>query len=114
MSVLPYEKLKEIKERQNNSLTKWNILQAQYDIRLLLEEIEKLESNEIKKDTPTPTLEEVGFALLSRVPDRFKWTIRNLIAHPLSEVLYQIGMKDTSSRIHDFSIPPHNHGKGEN
>jgi hypothetical protein len=53
-----------------------------------------------------------GNKLFARLPERFRWTAHNLIAHPLSEVLYQIGLRDLSNRVHDWTIPEHEAGTG--
>ena len=42
----------------------------------------------------------------------FKWTLHNLIAHPLSEVVYLIGLgtapfEKASTWIHDVTVPDH-------
>ena len=50
--------------------------------------------------------------LLGRLPERFRWSVHNLIAHPLSEVVYQIGFEDLSNRIHDATVPVHEKGTG--
>ena len=44
-------------------------------------------------------------ALLSRLPERFRWTLHNLVAPPLSEVLYQLGARRASDAVHDHTIP---------
>lgn len=43
---------------------------------------------------------------------RFAWTIHNLIAHPLSEVLFQLGFRRASDWVHDHTSPPHEDGTG--
>lgn len=43
--------------------------------------------------------------LLSRLPERFRWTLHNLVAHPLSEVLYQLGARRVSDAVHDHTVP---------
>lgn len=48
----------------------------------------------------------------SRLPVRFQWTLHNLIAHPLSEILFQLGFEDAGNRIHDATIPEHVLGQG--
>ena len=53
-----------------------------------------------------------GNKLFAALPERFRWTAHNLIAHPLSEVLYQMGFEDLSNRIHDWTIPAHEAGTG--
>lgn len=35
------------------------------------------------------------------------WAIHNLIAHPLSEIVYWIGLRRLSGWIHDETIPKH-------
>ena len=47
----------------------------------------------------------VGNPLFARLPERFQWTAHNLIAHPLSEILFQIGLGDWGDRLHDWTIP---------
>ena len=53
-----------------------------------------------------------GNPLFARLPERFQWTAHNLISHPLSEILFQIGLEDWSNRIHDWTIPAHETGTG--
>jgi len=43
--------------------------------------------------------------LLSRLPERFRWTLHNVVAHPLSEVLYQLGARRASDAVHDRTVP---------
>ena len=50
--------------------------------------------------------------LLSCLPDRFQWTLHNLVAHPLSEVLYQVGLGDVGNKLHDVTVPLHTPGTG--
>jgi len=44
-------------------------------------------------------------SFLGRLPERFRWTLHNLVAHPLSEILFQFGLEDLSNRIHDATVP---------
>lgn len=44
-------------------------------------------------------------ALLSHLPERFRWTLHNLVAHPLSEVLHQLGARRASDAVHDRTVP---------
>jgi hypothetical protein len=53
-----------------------------------------------------------GNKLLARLPERFRWTPHNLIAHPLSEILFQLGFEDAGNRLHDWTIPAHEPGTG--
>ena len=54
--------------------------------------------------------------LLSRLGP-FSWTLHNLIAHPLSELVYLLGLGSTLSErasnwIHDVTVPDHKTGTG--
>jgi hypothetical protein len=40
------------------------------------------------------------------------WTVHNMIAHPISEVLYLLGLQRWSNWIHDATIPSHQPGTG--
>ncbi len=53
-----------------------------------------------------------GNPLLARLPERFRWTLHNLIAHPLSEILFQVGLGSWGNFIHDWTIPAHEPGTG--
>ena len=35
----------------------------------------------------------------------FKWTIHNIIAHPISEIAHLLGAKKFSVWVHDITIP---------
>jgi hypothetical protein len=50
--------------------------------------------------------------MLGALPERFQWTLHNLAAHPLSEVLYQFGLADLGNRVHDATVPAHVKGTG--
>lgn len=50
--------------------------------------------------------------LLGKLPKRFQWTLHNLVAHPLSELLYQVGLREWSDRLHDLTVPEHEAGTG--
>ena len=43
--------------------------------------------------------------LLAQLPDRFQWSLHNIVAHPLSEVLFQVGFQELSEQVHDLSAP---------
>jgi hypothetical protein len=43
--------------------------------------------------------------ILAKLPLRFQWTLHNLIAHPLSEILFQIGFGEAGDRVHDQTVP---------
>lgn len=40
------------------------------------------------------------------------WAAHNLIAHPLSEVLYWVGLQNLGNRLHDATVPKHKKGTG--
>ena len=42
----------------------------------------------------------------------FRWSVHNLIGHPLSELAYLVGMRRLSEWLHDRTIPEHEHGQG--
>ena len=47
----------------------------------------------------------------------FKWSLHNLVAHPLSEMVYLLGLgtapfERASNWIHDVTIPEHDSGTG--
>mgnify|MGYP001575667783 CR=1 FL=1 len=43
---------------------------------------------------------------------RFRWSFHNLIAHPLSEIAWIIGLENLSNWIHEKSIPEYEQGQG--
>lgn len=43
--------------------------------------------------------------LLARLPERFQWTLHNIVGHPISEILFQVGLKPLGDRIHDATLP---------
>lgn len=50
--------------------------------------------------------------LLGWLPERFRWSLHNLVAHPLSEVLFQLGLREWSDKVHDLTVPEHEPGTG--
>lgn len=42
---------------------------------------------------------------INKLPNRFKWTIHNVVAHPLSEILFLLGANKLSDRVHDATVP---------
>jgi len=44
-------------------------------------------------------------ALVSALPKRFQWTLHNMVAHPLSEICFQLGFKGLGDRVHDATLP---------
>ena len=41
----------------------------------------------------------------------FKWSVHNLIAHPLMELLHLAGLSSWGDKIHDFTIPDPSHSQ---
>ena len=37
----------------------------------------------------------------------FKWSLHNIVAHPLSEIVYLIGFERASNWVHDITTPEH-------
>lgn len=50
--------------------------------------------------------------ILGRLPERFRWTAHNLVAHPLSELLFQVGLRRWSDAVHDLTVPEKSSGEG--
>ena len=42
---------------------------------------------------------------LGALPVRLQWLPHNLVAHPLSELLYQLGFPALAHRVHDATAP---------
>jgi hypothetical protein len=43
------------------------------------------------------------------------WTVHNLIAHPLSEIIWLISfgkLEKLGNLLHDVTLPEHTHGEG--
>jgi hypothetical protein len=45
---------------------------------------------------------------------RFQWTLHNIVAHPLSELLYLVGLENAGNWLHDITMPARkpNAGRG--
>ena len=43
--------------------------------------------------------------LINKLPKKFKWTLHNVVAHPLMEVVYLLGYSKLSEKIHELTIP---------
>ena len=43
--------------------------------------------------------------LLAKLPKKYRWSLHNLVAHPLSEILWQVGFKKLSDKVHDSTVP---------
>lgn len=70
------------------------------------------ELKEFKRRFQEQSLSTPFTRLLGRLPERFRWTLHNLVAHPVSEVLYQAGLEKLSNYIHDHTTPVHEAGNG--
>ena len=42
---------------------------------------------------------------INNLPQKYKWTIHNVIAHPLMELAHLLGNSQLSEFIHDSTIP---------
>lgn len=42
---------------------------------------------------------------LGRLPIRWRWTLHNIVGHPLSELLYQLGARSLGHHVHDITVP---------
>ena len=52
--------------------------------------------------------ENIEFSIINTInhlPNDLKWAPHNLIAHPLMEILFQIGLEDAGEYIHDITAP---------
>jgi len=43
---------------------------------------------------------------LSNLPVRYRWTIHNLVGHPVAEVLGLLGLQRLADVVHDGTVPP--------
>jgi len=59
----------------------------------------------IEMITSLPDLVDFLPLLLTLLPDRYQWTTHNMFAHPIGEILFQVGLEDWGNRIHDITIP---------
>jgi hypothetical protein len=50
--------------------------------------------------------------LLGRLPQRWQWTAHNVVGHPLSELLFQAGLRRWADLAHDLTVPEHKPGTG--
>jgi hypothetical protein len=51
-------------------------------------------------------------SIKQRLVDRFKWAPHNIIAHPVSEILWQLGFIKAGDWVHDVTVPKHVEGTG--
>jgi len=45
--------------------------------------------------------------IIMNLPERYRWSLHNLVAHPLSEIVHLCGYTDLGNKIHDYTIPDH-------
>lgn len=45
--------------------------------------------------------------LRAATKEHFKWSVHNLLSHPLSEIAWLLGFEKLSNWLHDVSIPKH-------
>lgn len=43
--------------------------------------------------------------LLGQLPERFQMTLHNIVGHPVSEILFQVGLVKLSDKVHDLTAP---------
>lgn len=43
--------------------------------------------------------------ILGRLPMRLRWALHNLVAHPVSGLLYRLGLRQWADLVHDITIP---------
>jgi hypothetical protein len=56
-------------------------------------------------DSETPDSPGALPSWLARLPERWQYTLHNLVAHPASEIAWQCGLVDVAERIHDLTTP---------
>lgn len=44
--------------------------------------------------------------LISKLPEKFQWSIHNIIGHPIAEILHLVGLDNLSQQVHDLTLPP--------
>lgn len=44
--------------------------------------------------------------------EHFRWSLHNLLGHPLSEIAWLLGLRKLSDRLHDATIPKHDPTQG--
>ncbi len=108
------QRLAQIRAHQADQLVRWNPVVAISDRRELLAEVDRLRAilaAQEGKPSLAPRPSRLGRAL-GALPDRLRWIPHNAIGHPLSEALYQVGLRRWSDRVHDSTIPAHKPGTG--
>lgn len=49
---------------------------------------------------------------LALLPLRFQWTLHDLVACPMSELLFQFGFGRAGDVVHNWTVPAHERGAG--
>ncbi len=44
--------------------------------------------------------------LIAKLPEKYQWSLHNLIGHPISEIFHILGFENLSKQIHDATLPP--------
>lgn len=55
---------------------------------------------------------KTGNPLFNHLPERLRWSVHNVLAHPFAEVLFWLGLEGWSNVVHDWTIPEHETGEG--
>lgn len=42
---------------------------------------------------------------LGKLPEPYRWTLHNLVGHPVSEMLHLVGCEELSLTVHRITIP---------
>ena len=50
---------------------------------------------------------------MKKFKGRFNYTIHNLVAHPLMEILHLLGQTELGNKIHDATLPKRNQESDE-
>lgn len=43
--------------------------------------------------------------IINYLPNKFKWSLHNLIGHPMKEICYWFGYDAMGDWIHDYTLP---------
>jgi hypothetical protein len=82
----------------------------QLELFVWLTELKELRRR-FQERLPAPTPSALG-GLLGMLPERFRWVLHNVVAHPVGEVLDQVGLHRAAELLHDYTIPAHQPGTG--
>ena len=67
----------------------------------------------IQTSLKTATKQNINFCIkntINHLPEDLKWAPHNLIAHPLMEICYQIGLTELSEHIHNITMSEDSNG----